>query len=239
MTRKHGWVVATWAFAATAILTAAGSARAQEDCATCHEDQAKAFAKTGHGRYFNADPAYQSASCVSCHTGAQEHAASGGEQKPPSLKRGADANASCLSCHAGPEAPGVDDAARANYAWDARQGGDLTPVGAFPAGHAPDGLWDMAGNIWEWCRSAWQSGDTWCHDDDASRQTGDSARREGDAAVETPSASAVPRVVRGGSWLDSAVDLRAAYRPRLGPESRSGCLGFRVVCRRVRQHVDP
>lgn len=88
------------ALVATGVLALALPARAQEECATCHEDQAKAFAKTSHGRYFAADAAYKAASCTSCHTGMQEHAASGGEKKPPSLKRGSEANASCLSCHA-------------------------------------------------------------------------------------------------------------------------------------------
>ena len=71
-------------------------------CQTCHEDVAKEFSKSSHGRTFAADATYSSASCTSCHTGAQEHAATGGEKKPQSLKKGgAEANASCLSCHAG------------------------------------------------------------------------------------------------------------------------------------------
>ena len=43
------------------------AARAQDECATCHEDVAKAFAKTGHGRQFAGDARHQSANCVSCH----------------------------------------------------------------------------------------------------------------------------------------------------------------------------
>jgi len=100
MTSRHGRLLAGLALATAGVLALAATARAQEDCATCHEDKAKAFSKTGHGRYFAADTAYQSANCLSCHAGAQEHAASGGEKKPPSLKRGIEANSSCLSCHA-------------------------------------------------------------------------------------------------------------------------------------------
>lgn len=77
----------------------AAPARGQDECAACHEDQATAFARTSHGRHFKADTAYQTAGCLSCHAGAEEHAASGGEKAPPSLARGAAANTSCLSCH--------------------------------------------------------------------------------------------------------------------------------------------
>jgi DmsE family decaheme c-type cytochrome len=91
--------------AAAAFFLALGviSAQAQEECAACHEDVVAAFAKTGHGRHFAADAQYQSASCTSCHVGAREHAESGGEKKPHSLRHGdaAEANASCLACHAG------------------------------------------------------------------------------------------------------------------------------------------
>ena len=65
MMRRSGWVVAA---AATGLLAlAAAPALAQEECATCHEDVVKGFAKTSHGRYFAAEKDYQAASCTSCH----------------------------------------------------------------------------------------------------------------------------------------------------------------------------
>jgi DmsE family decaheme c-type cytochrome len=81
-------------------LALAWPALAKEDCATCHEEVVKTFGKTAHGKSFASDKAYRSASCVSCHAGADEHATSGGEKKPASLKKGADPNGTCLSCHA-------------------------------------------------------------------------------------------------------------------------------------------
>jgi len=74
-------------------------ASAQEECKACHEDQARTFATTDHGRRFRADEKYKDASCISCHTGTKEHVESSGEKKPASIKKGAEANVACLACH--------------------------------------------------------------------------------------------------------------------------------------------
>jgi formylglycine-generating enzyme required for sulfatase activity len=74
-----------------------------------------------------------------------------------------------------------------------------SPVGAFPAGSTPDGLEDMAGNVWEWCRDVW--------DPDAY------AQRE--AGLEDPlldAGDSARRVVRGGSWINQALNLAGAFR---------------------------
>jgi DmsE family decaheme c-type cytochrome len=89
------------ALTVTGALTFGMRARGAEECASCHTDVASAFAKTAHGKTFAGNKTYASASCVSCHAGAQEHAASGGEKKPVSVRKGAEANVACLSCHAG------------------------------------------------------------------------------------------------------------------------------------------
>lgn len=100
MRTRIGRALATAALAFAATWLAA-PASAREDCATCHETVVKAFGRTVHGRSFKGDRAYEKADCVSCHIGAEEHAASGGEKKPVSLKKGDQAAATCLSCHEG------------------------------------------------------------------------------------------------------------------------------------------
>ena len=66
---------------------------------------------------------------------------------------------------------------------DSRWGGkQASPVGSFPAN--PFGLYDMAGNVWEWVQDCWQD-------------TYDGAPTDGSAWEEK---HVVQRVIRGGSW---------------------------------------
>jgi formylglycine-generating enzyme required for sulfatase activity len=74
----------------------------------------------------------------------------------------------------------------------------------------PWGLYDMLGNVWEWCQDAWVDG-----------------RTQGAGAAETPSAR---RVIRGGSWSDDVVRyVRAAFRDLLEPSCRTLNVGFRCA----------
>ena len=86
---------------------------------------------------------------------------------------------------------------------------ETSPVGEY----APNawGLYDMHGNVWEWCQD-WY---------------GDYA---GDATDPTGPASGSDRVVRGGSWLIDAQYCRSAGRYGHGPVYRNCILGFRLVC---------
>ncbi len=138
----------------------------------------------------------------------------------------------------GNEDPGEGDTARASYG-SIFGGGNVpesaTPVGAYPSGHSPDGVWDLAGTVLEWtaCRfrdskEGWRQNDTECHQDDKVSSGGGGAHQR---------LSAAPRVVRGGSWYGGPGNLRAAIRLRVVPGLRDGSLGFRVVCVCSRQHA--
>lgn len=98
MTRRGGLLSTALALLGAVLLCP--PARAQEDCASCHEDVAKAWGKSTHGKHFAAD-ATLSGSCTSCHVGGAQHASSGGEAKVLNPKKGLarEANAGCLTCH--------------------------------------------------------------------------------------------------------------------------------------------
>ncbi len=70
------------------------------------------------------------------------------------------------------------------------------------------GLYDMHGNVWEWCLNRFQDYDGY---DEKSAGEGN------------------PRVLRGGNWRDPAQNCRSANRCRLPPLSHGNMLGFRVV----------
>lgn len=77
------------------------------------------------------------------------------------------------------------------------------------------GLYDMSGNVWEWCRDRYEK---------------DYAR---DPEFLTGNSGSV-RVFRGGSWLNFARGCRSAARRSVGPGSRYFSLGFRVALVPVR-----
>ena len=75
----------------------------------------------------------------------------------------------------------------------------------------PYGLYDVHGNVWEWCMSSY-----------ASRLA-----RGRDPELEIYDA---PRVLRGGSVRSDAGNCRAANRIRFDPDYASGNSGFRLCC---------
>ena len=98
--------------------------------------------------------------------------------------------------------------------------GDTSPVGIFAAGRSPYEVFDLAGNVWEWTRSAW--GEDWEKPEFGYPYRADDGR-------EDQSRTDVSRVVRGGSFLDFDAFVRCASRFRHSPGVRSVDVGFRVV----------
>lgn len=89
--------------------------------------------------------------------------------------------------------------------------GDTTPIGSYPEGATPDGIYDLAGNVWEWC------GDWF----------GDYPPEDENDPTGLPSGAS--RVLRGGAFSGSPSLLRASYRLDARPDSRGATFGFRVV----------
>jgi len=92
--------------------------------------------------------------------------------------------------------------------------GETAPVGSFPPNDI--GLYDMAGNVKEWCRDIYHKGAYSLH------------AKKNPLYKETGSS----RVVRGGSFSDNTVKLRCTNRDKSIPAMRSDNIGFRLVLTR-------
>jgi len=91
------------------------------------------------------------------------------------------------------------------------RGKKLEPAGTYP----PDnfGLYDMAGNVWEWC-SDWYAENYYSVSPANNPQGPDNGTY---------------KVFRGGSWINDKKFLRCAARGKNVPEYKSPALGFRCA----------
>jgi formylglycine-generating enzyme required for sulfatase activity len=97
---------------------------------------------------------------------------------------------------------------------------DTTPVGNYPKGASPYEVLDMAGNVWEWCSSLWES--SWDKPSFRYPYRADDGR-------EDLTRSGL-RILRGGSWYSSRDVVRCACRYSwLEPAYRDDSNGFRVA----------
>jgi formylglycine-generating enzyme required for sulfatase activity len=103
-----------------------------------------------------------------------------------------------------------------SYAWwCGNDTGNPHEVGGKTAN--PWGLFDMHGNVWEWCE-----------DDDHSNYTG--APSDGSAWIESP--RALRRMIRGGGWTDYDYAIHCRSASRFGtapPGGRNYIIGFRLA----------
>ncbi|HVV70581.1 MAG TPA: formylglycine-generating enzyme family protein, partial [Verrucomicrobiae bacterium] len=98
-----------------------------------------------------------------------------------------------------------------DYAWFTRNSDSVThPVGTRKPN--PWGLYDMHGNVWEWCLDRW-----------------DDVLPGGTVTNRITRASGSLRVARGGSWLYEPKACRSANRDDYSPFNRCSDVGFRVV----------
>jgi formylglycine-generating enzyme required for sulfatase activity len=124
------------------------------------------------------------------------------------------------ACRAGSKTKwsfGDAESSLGEYCWYSSNAGTKTnPVGQKKPNAS--GLYDMHGNVWEWCSDWWKRDYT-------------------TTAVSDPTGPATGslRVRRGGGWLSYARHCRSAYRSGLAPDARGSLLGFRLASSSVDQ----
>ena len=78
------------------------------------------------------------------------------------------------------------------------------------------GLYDMHGNVWEWCLDPWHG-------------NYDGAPTHGDVWDASNNFGSDSRLIRGGSWGNNPHYCRSAFRSYGDPANRGSSIGFRIV----------
>jgi formylglycine-generating enzyme required for sulfatase activity len=117
----------------------------------------------------------------------------------------------CRASGAGDYSFGNDERKLDQYAWySGNAGGQTHPVGK----KKPNawGLYDMHGNVWEWCREAYLP-------------------PYAPGAVSDPVGTSTGTflLLRGGAWNSPPVFVRSAFNGNGPPGVRNNCLGLRVM----------
>jgi formylglycine-generating enzyme required for sulfatase activity len=85
------------------------------------------------------------------------------------------------------------------------------------------GLYDMHGNVWEWCEDDWHG-------------SYERAPADGSAWVD---ADQKDKLLRGGSWYDAPRACRSAKRVKDTRDGTISFVGFRVCCEPPRILLSP
>jgi formylglycine-generating enzyme required for sulfatase activity len=107
--------------------------------------------------------------------------------------------------------PGIANFDGADNRWGGKQ---PAPVGSFQPN--PFGLYDTAGNAWEWVEDCWH-------------ENYNSAPSDGRVWKEEDGGQCGQRVIRGGSWDSDPEYLRSSSRHRTNAVNRLNGIGFRIA----------